>query len=284
MIARPDDELVLSYHHSMLVSSFTSPFAPLHDTSVGLVNRVCPLFVMKGPRQPYLVGTGVPMQIGSVSVIATAAHVLRQVGQASVLTFTSSGAIVLAGERRGFGHRKGRFADVDLAVIVLSESEREQLRERLTFSYSIERASLQPANETAFYTLIGFPHSRNKASPRLLAEPYAEAAYFIMHKRVPIATVKSDDKFAPVHFALSAPSRAVLSPAGLSGGGIWWLDTSRSLTVAPVPKLVGIGIEYCRKPGAFVCTRIRELDTMVSDLHAPARQVRVTSVALLPGA
>lgn len=208
------------------------------------------------------------MQIGSVSVIATAAHVLQPVGHASVLTFGANKTVLLSGERRGFGHRKGKFVDVDLALIVLSDHERDELRKRVEFSYSIEYAVVRPPRETAFYTLIGFPHSRNKVSPRLLRQTYAESTYFITHKRVPISTIKSDDKYSPVHFALAAPSRYVTSPGGISGGGVWWLDASSGLAAAPTPRLVGIGIEYCRRPGAFVCTRIAEVDQMVRDLQA----------------
>jgi len=251
----------------VLVSSFVSPVAPLQDVSSDLVNRVCPLFVMKGPRQPHLIGTGVPLQIGSVSVIATAAHVLEPLGRASVLTFGVNKTVLLAGERRGSGHRKGKFVDVDLAVIVLDEHERDQLREQVRFSYSIEYAAVRPPHETAFYTLIGFPYSRNKVSPRLLRQTYAVSSYFITHKRMPLSVIGSDDKYSPIHFALSAPSRFVTSPGGISGGGVWWLDTSRGPKAAPTPKLVGIGIEYWRKPGAFVCTRIAEVDQMVRDLQ-----------------
>lgn len=223
---------------------------------------------MKGPRQPDLIGTGVPLQIGSVSVIATAAHVLLGAGHASVLTFGVNKTVLLSGERRGFRHRKGKFVDVDLAVIVLSNEQRDELRQQVEFSYSIEYATVRPPTETAFYTLIGFPHSRNKVSPRLLTEAYAESAYFVTHKRVPLSAIKSDDKCDPVHFALAAPSRYVPAPGGISGGGVWWLHQSPDPAAAPTPRLVGIGIEYWRRPGAFVCTRIAQVDQMVRDLQA----------------
>lgn len=223
---------------------------------------------MKGPRQPHLIGTGVPLQIGSVSVIATAAHVLQPVGRASLLTFGVNKTVLLSGERRGFGHRKGKFVDVDLALIVLNDQERDELRQRVEFSYYIEYAAVRPPSETAFYTLIGFPHSRNKVSPRLLREAYAVSMYFITHKRVPLSAIKSDDKYGPVHFALSAPSRYVTAPGGISGGGVWWLRASDDPAAAPTPRLVGIGIEYCRRAGAFVCTRIAEVNQMVRDLQA----------------
>lgn len=263
----------------VLVSSFTSPAGPLHDACNQLVNSICPLFVLTGPRKPFLIGTGVPLQIGSVSVIATAAHVLARIGRASVLTFSSSGTIALSGERRGFGFAPGQTADVDLAVIVLTDEERDELRKRVTFSYSIDFESL-PAERNAFYGLIGFPHSRNKVSPRLLREPYAVATYFITRAIVPLSKVGSPGKYDQVHFALGAPRKTATgangrptgfpAPAGISGGGVWQLDISRSATAAPVPRLVGIGIEYCKHPAAFVCTRIENVSAMVADLQSPA--------------
>src|ERR1051326_3931682 len=74
------------YHGCVLISSFTNPLAPLDDACRELATRVCPLFVLKGPRQPFLIGSGIPIQVGRTAVVATAAHVLARIGQASVLT------------------------------------------------------------------------------------------------------------------------------------------------------------------------------------------------------
>jgi hypothetical protein len=223
------------------------------------------------------VGTGIPLQIGSVSVIATAAHVLMPFGGVSVLTFGSKRSLLLSGERRGFGHKPGRTVDVDLAVIVLTESERDELRQRFTFSYSLDFASTRPAHEITFYVLTGYPHSRNKASPRLLRETYAVANYFISRTLLPLSKIESPGKFSNVHFALGAQAKHAVgeygepvgfpSPNGLSGGGVWRLDFPKRVGAAPVPRLVGVGIEYCRKPGAFVCTRIENIAEMIEDLQ-----------------
>jgi hypothetical protein len=258
------------------ISSFASPFAPLDDVCIELTRKVCPLFVLTAPRRPFLIGTGIPLQIGGLSVIVTAAHVLAGVGGASVLTFGDNRAFVLRGERRGFGHTPGRFVDVDLAVIVLSESERDELRRHFDFSFSHEYTPTPDPGEIAFYGVVGYPHSRNKLSPRLLRSPHAVATYFITRKRVPLEHVKSKDKFPSVHFALGAREKGAVgkygqrvslpSPSGLSGCGVWWLDLPDSFTRVPTPKLVGVGIEYCRRPGAFVCTRIANVDVMVKDI------------------
>jgi len=219
----------------------------------------------------------VPLQIGSVSVIATAAHVLDGIGSASVLTFGFDRSLPLSGDRRGFGFEPGRTVDVDLAVIVLTDEERDELRRRVTFSYSMEFASTPPTDRVAFYGLIGFPHSRNKASPRLLRETHAVATYFITRTTVPLSKLNSPGKFEDVHFALGAPRKGAMgangkpagfpSPEGMSGGGVWRLDIPSRAGAAPVPRIVGIGIEYCRQPGAFICTRIQNVNTMVHDLQ-----------------
>ena len=213
-------------------------------------------------------------------MIATAAHVLDRLGSASVLTFSSSGTIILSGERRGFGFAPGRTVDVDLAVIVLTDQERDELRKRVTFSYSLEFASVSPTEGGTFYGLIGFPRSRNKLSPRLLREPYAVATYFITRALVPLLKVPSTGKYEHVHFALGAPRKSAIGangrpagfpdPDGISGGGVWRLDMRQSPSAAPVPRLVGVGIEYFKKPGAFVCTRVENVIAMVADLQSPA--------------
>jgi hypothetical protein len=259
------------------IASFASPLGPLQDTCRGLVKNVCPLFVMKGPRQPYLIGTGVPLQIGNVSVIATAAHVLARVGDASVLTFGRHRTILLSGERRGFGYVTGRHVDVDLAVIVLNDSEREALRQQVTFTYALQFARTALPQRLAFYGLVGFPHSRNKPSPRLLRETYAVANYFLSRTLLPLSKIKSEGKSGRVHFAIGAPRNGAIgtsgepvafpSTSGVSGGGVWRLDFQGSAGAAPIPKLVGIGIEYCRQPGAFVCTRVENTIEMVEDLQ-----------------
>lgn len=259
------------------ISSFTSPFSPFEDACRGLVRKVCPLFVMKGPRQPFLIGTGVPLQIGRVSVIATAAHVLQRFGGVSVLTFGENRTILLSGERRGFGYKRGRHVDVDLAVIVLNDSERDELRRQVTFTYSIQFAEIRSSRDLTLYGLVGFPHSRNKVSPRLQRETYAVGTYFLSGTLLPVSQIKSPGKFGKVHFAIGAPRNSAVgsrgesvafpSPQGVSGGGVWSLASSITSPVAPLERLVGIGIEYFRQPGAFVCTRIENVIEMVEDLQ-----------------
>jgi hypothetical protein len=234
-----------------------------------------PSLCLKAARQPFLIGSGIPLQVGRTAVIATAAHVLARVGGASVLTVGRSRSLLLSGERRGFGHRRGRSVDVDLALLVLNDDERDEMRKHYTFSYSLDYAPLPAMHDIAFYTVIGYLHSRNKLSPPLVRSGRVTANYFITRARLPLSQVKSPDKFAEFHFALGARPKGAVgtvgekvsfpSPFGLSGGGVWWLDL-RSLSAAPIPRLVGIAIEHHPRAGAFVCTRIENVDTMIHDL------------------
>ena len=251
-------------------------FGAIDDASRSLVNSVCPLFVLQAPQRPFLIGSAVPVQIGRASVLVTAAHVLESYGRASVLTLGHGESLVLGGERRGFGHRRGSTVDVDLAVIVLGDDERAKLRERYTFLYSSTFASTGSPEEVTFFAIAGYPQSRNKFSPRLKKFGTTVANYFISRSQLHLSAVSSSDKFASVHFAVGAPRDGAIgldgsrvgfpSPAGMSGGGVWRLRFPRDAARLPTGQLVGIGIEYLSKPGAFVCTRIEHVLPMVSDL------------------
>lgn len=261
---------------SVLISSFSSIFGPINDVCHSLTQRVCPLFVLKGPKEPYLIGSGVPIQIGALSAIATAAHVLAPYGAASVLTLGPRKSVVLSGERRGYGYKPGQTVDVDLALIVLEDDERDELRERYTFSYSFELGVARRPEQVAFYGIVGYPQSRNKLSPKLQRSGVTVANYFISRHQIRLSAIRAVGKYDNVHFAIGADANGAIglrgervsfpSPVGMSGGGVWLLEFSLRAEVPPTPRLVGIGIEYWRKPGAVICTRVENLETMVGDL------------------
>ena len=260
----------------MLISSLTAPLAPIEDVARRLLNSVCPLFVLTAPQRPYLIGTGTPLQIGGVSVIVTAAHVLRQYGNASILTLGVDHALELTGERRGFGYIPGHTADPDLAVIILNDQEREAIRRHYDMSYFQSCGPLHRSLTGAFYVVAGYPQSQNKLSPRLMRSNRAVGLYYISRCRVSVAELRQHGKYDQVHFALGAPPRGAIrtdggrvsfsSPSGLSGGGVWRLLPGRTAASAPLPVLVGILIEHHRRLGIFVCTRVREVETMVHEL------------------
>jgi hypothetical protein len=259
----------------MRIGSFASMLGPLDDACHQLTKNVCPLFVLEGRRRPILIGSAVPVQIGRVSLLVTAAHVLEGYGGASVLTLLKNRSMMLSGERRGFGYKPGRHVDVDLAVIILSNEERQEIASRYCFSYSLEFAATGRMKDITFYALAGYPQSRNRRSPQLLKGAVV-ANYFISRSQLPLSAIRSRDKLADVHFAIGANAKGAIgvdgsrtgfpSPFGLSGGGVWRLSFPKDPFALPKPHLVGIGIEYCVPPGAFVCTRIEHVLPMVSDL------------------
>lgn len=258
------------------ISSFAGPFGAVADVGHDLLRRVCPLFVLTAPGRPLLIGTGTPVQIGRVSVIVTAAHVLRPYGNASVLTLGVDGAVDLTGEKRGFAYIRGQTADLDLALIVLNDEERSQVRLHYDMSYFQSCGSPDRSRAGAFYVVAGYPQSQNKMSPRLMRSNRAVGDFYILRHRVPVADLRLEGKYDALHFALGAPPKSAISgdgrrvsfpsPSGLSGGGVWRLEIRRSAAAAPKPRLVGILIEHHKQPGVFICTRVREVERMVLDL------------------
>jgi hypothetical protein len=250
--------------------------APIEDVCRGLYTRVCPLFVLNAPGQPFLIGSGIPMQIGRVSVIATAAHVLRPYGEATVLTLGATRAVDLTGDRRGFGYIVGKTADVDVALIVLNDEERTELRRHYEFWYSVNFVKPRDIGSGALYAVFGYPQSQNKMSPRLKGSNRAVGNFYVSPDRVSVAEMRLPGKFEAVHFALVAPPKSALSmdgrrtnfptPSGVSGGAVMRLDFSHHPAVAPTPRLAGMLIEHHKKPGAFICTRIEAVETMVREL------------------
>ncbi len=258
------------------ISSFAGPMGAIDDVARGLLRYVCPLFVLTAPGRPFLIGTGTPIQIGRASVIVTAAHVLRPYGNATVLTLGVDRAVDLTGERRGFGYIPGQTADLDLALIVLNDEERTQIRLHYEMSYFQGCVSPHRSRAAAFYVVAGYPKSQNKMSPRLMRSTRAVGKYYISPHRVPVAELRLEGKYDAVHFALGARPKGAIghdgrrvsfpSPDGLSGGGVWRLDSGRNPAAAPKARLAGILIEHHKTPGVFVCTRVREVERMILDL------------------
>lgn len=264
------------HQRPMEILSLAAPLGAIDDAARGLFSRICPLFVLTAPARPFLIGTGTLLQVGKVSVIVTAAHVLSPYGRASVLTPGVARPIDLTGERRGFGYIPGQTADPDLAVIVLTDDQRSAVMDHYDMSFFASCGSPHPSRAGAFYVVAGYPHSQNKMSPRLMRSNRAVGNYYISRHRIPVADLRLPGKYDDVHFALGARPKGAIrgdgrrvsfpSPAGLSGGGVWRVEMGRNPAAAPTMRLVGILIEHHKTPGVFVCTRVREVERMVLDL------------------
>jgi hypothetical protein len=185
-------------------------------------------------------------------------------------------SLVLGGERRGFEYVVGKTADVDLAIIVLEDQERQAIRQHYEFSYSTHFASMRPVGGGTFYVVCGYPQSQNKLSPRLMRSNRAVGEYYVTRNRLQAASLKLAGKYDAVHFALGAPPKGAIGmdgrrvtfplPLGVSGGGVWRLEFGRHPARLPVPRLVGVLIEHHKRPGVFIGTRIRETERMLRDL------------------
>ena len=254
------------------------------DVCSVLSDYVCPLYA-KHHGQGHLLGTGVPLRFAGASVVITASHVLNDSGDRCIYTLGDDDLLNLSGERRAFEHRKTSTIptgveptiDVDLALIVLEPSEAAELSRRFSFTHYKDLAEAQFGDQTSLYVLVGYPFSKNKPTGASGNEVKTSALFCLSRQVGSVANSQETGKHSKVHFAFPASPKGTKDmtgtlstqpkPQGMSGGGVWRIGLDGAVST-PLPRLVGIGIEYDRHNNRFICTRIQHVQPMVADLFA----------------
>lgn len=250
---------------------------PLHDLCHSLGDYVCPLYALEN-RRAHLVGTGVPVRIGDLAFIVTAAHVAEEFDDRQLISVGSDRLLEVTGKRIGFKYLRGDGVDTDLAVVVLGRREAADMMKRFSFSTPLDVTDVAPPGSSyALYSLVGYPFSRNKPKPKSFKRLTARPTYVATSRRAELPGSGVDGKHEQVHFALWADADAILDAEaqpitppkaqGMSGGGVWRIDVHEKTGQLGLPRLVGIGIEHARRDSIFIATRVQYILPLLRDLH-----------------
>jgi hypothetical protein len=254
-----------------------SDLSPLHEVCRALGDYVCPLYALENSRVR-LVGTGVPMHIGDLAFIITAAHVAEQFDERPLVTIGRDRLLEVTGKRVGYKYLKNERVDTDLAVVQLDTREADEMMKRFSFSTPMDVAHVaQAESKYILYSLVGYPFSRNRPKPRGFKVITARPTYVTTNRRAALPRRGVDGKHEEVHFALwadadkivNADSKPITLPKaqGMSGGGVWRIDVDDSSGQPGSPKLVGIGIEPPHQDDLFVATRVHYIVPLLRDLY-----------------
>lgn len=202
-----------------------------------------------------MIGSAVPFESDNITFLITATHVcLKQQKRTTPLfTLCDDKAIPLNGLRLAWEYDARETPDIDITLILLSNSDANLLRTYYIFSDDRILAEACERTPGVHYIITGYPSVRNKINS--LTHPLPSMATHLITGNIQhVSSLSLTDKSDHHHFAicikeddvptLDGARFRIPKPQGMSGGGIWRvnIDTQSLLTTRPL--LVGIGIEY----------------------------------------
>lgn len=230
-------------------------------------NYHCPIIGADEKSKPYLVGTGVVLDIVSKLFIVSAAHVFDENDITTIYTFLNGEQQIIEGEVHVTTKPENdRNKDkLDVAVFKVSDSLISKFRTSYT-PVTIEDIEINdiPASKK-YYAFIGHPANKTKPKYGTTKINREVFSYF--------GTVASSNTYEQLSFSTYSHIVVGFDPKkcidengkrctfpkakGMSGGGVWLLeDLNKHSSQSHVNKLVGIGIENHKNPKVMVGTRI----------------------------
>ena len=242
--------------------------AQLTEPTKRVLKAIRPIYRSEGRRHPRFVGTGVLLRIADRVVLVTAAHVVDHAADGPLLFAPGQKLQSVPREFYATVPPNGeRSADkFDLAVIALGADLESELNLAHPLAEteirSFERPELAVGRKTR-YLVMGFPRSRQ---PRLPAGRVINA--IPLH---PIVIAREESAYSGLgaapdkhllleydlaDFSLERKGDLLSAPNGMSGGGVWRIDSPPTDDDARL-SLVGIIIEHHAHPHhTMVATRI----------------------------
>jgi hypothetical protein len=241
---------------------------------------VVPLYGTKERGQRYVVGSGVLLQVGGESFLASAAHVFdenrRQDDPTNIEIPGRQQLIPLPGQVMTTPlPPSGRRADdpIDVAVVHLSAD----LVAELAYFKFVDMSEVDPSdrpNTHTLYTFAGYPSSKHEG-PRdgvLTIEPVRYTSGPLFPEKYPsgfqLETHAGIDFNAKRMVARTERVQTPPDPHGVSGGGVFRLGTWEEIVAGTnQERLVGIGIEVRRAEHSLLGTRIAYALEMIRSYH-----------------
>lgn len=237
--------------------------------------RACPILRKDEPGRLRLVGTGVPVIDGSVGMLLTATHVLKELAQDQVIIPGTKTMMRFPLIASGFSsYSGGNNIDVDVCALALPAEAVNDMRGHYTFTTAGELGTLEDKNVFTLYGFVGCPNSKNRWRPaaELRVTPYIYASTAFGK----VGGVGTPGKTDLVHFGIKFPRKGVRrgqqrlippEPYGISGCGVWKISIDRYTGNVSKPALVGIGIEYIAQSNLLLATRIGAAAVAASTLR-----------------
>ena len=261
-----------------------------------LQRLVCPILRADERGRAEFAGSSVPFQVDEMRFLFTAAHVLDDRDHAPyVFGRTLEGRIQfvdLEGESiNTVPPPEGRSHDhVDVAVFRLSDDAADGIASNHPFLGPKDLDVAGCSSSEDRYAFIGYPQSRLRRRPKNSIK-FAGAMFEL--------SGAAEDKYQQLELDTSThvianydPQNYVdkggkkmtpLNPRGISGGGIWTLQTKQSESVGfHDPKLAGIAIEWKPQHKVMVGVRVNVLVALMARAFPNTRRFFFPEDTLFP--
>ena len=224
----------------------------LHAAEDAAQDFCTPIYAVDERGGPYLLGSGVLIDVADATYLATAAHVLDQ-NSDSNLYLPGNPLVALRGRaaktRAPLGDRNED--SVDLGMVKLDKAIVASVVQVNRIGANDIDPSDSPRRFTG-YGFAGYPSSQNKPRPGRKLRMSSSIVTVVPVEESRYAEVGAHPL---IHFAGDFKRDAILDrsgkrvtapdPHGMSGGGVWRLGRFQELEHRSVkPSLIGIGIEF----------------------------------------
>jgi hypothetical protein len=227
----------------------------------------CPIIGADEGSKPYLVGTGVVLNINSEIFIASAAHVFDENVTTSIYTFLEGKDQIIEGQIQATS-KPGNDRDKDKIDIAIYKVDDSLIPKFISTYCPVTIGEIDVndiPNSKKYYAFIG--HPTNKTKPKFRTTKMKSEMFSYMGT---IATEKAYQQLKLSKYSHIVidfdPKKCIAEdgtictfpkPRGMSGGGVWLMeDLNSHSSQSYVNKLVGIGIEDHKNPKVMVGTRI----------------------------
>jgi hypothetical protein len=248
-------EIVVNFEE-LLEERYKEALEALRATQKLLGKYVCPIYSLEDKGTPWVIGSGVLLQISGHRLIITADHVL-QAATSELYLFAADHSVQPLNFRPIV-----RSVEHDFACLELEESSFSLLSHFLFLS-PIDLEVQKPETEE-LYIVAGYPRSRNK--PRRNAktiknEPFSFAGipadpptYKLMKRNEETTILFSYNRKKVI--AENHRLETSADPHGISGGGVWHVTNWPSRQPSEA-KLAGVCVRYEQNPGKKVLEAVR---------------------------
>lgn len=227
----------------------------------------CPIFGADKISKPYLVGTGVVLDIDSQIFIASAAHVFDENNITSIYTFLEGINQIIEGQIQATS-KPGNDRDEDKIDIAIYKVDDSLVPKFISTYHPVTIGEIDvndiPSSKK-YYAFIG--HPTNKTKPKYRTTIIKSQMFSYM------GTIASEKAYQQLNLSKYShivigfnPKKCIAEdgtictfpkPKGMSGGGVWLMeDLNSHSSQSYVNKLVGIGIEDHKNPKVMVGIRI----------------------------
>jgi len=226
---------------------------------------VRPLFRGRRKHDPEHIGTCVLLRVGPARLLLTAAHVIDEFLSDDMLILGDAAleGIKAQGVRNDPPNGKPRADDpIDAGILRIEADHPLGIDQHFLTPAAI--SIQEPTYQNRTYLALGYPTKKtllDRVLRRIQAYPvkYVGSAGSIdTHNGLglhPSTHVVVD--FDRKHVATDEGVRAVVSPRGMSGGGVWWWRNAEDRYVLPEARLTAIITEHRERKRVLIATRVR---------------------------